>query len=228
LAKKTRTPAPPKRPVQAPKVRTGKERTAAERRRPSLALVGLAASGVVALVAVLGLLAFVGGGSDSVTAEDFLPCRFTEHPTSPGGQHVDENKKVKYGTSPPTSGEHFGATAIWNFYDEPVSKLRVVHNLEHGAIAVWYGPQVPEAQQEQLRDFYNEDPNAVIVSQLPGLGRRVAATAWVASTGEPTTNGGKILRCQQVELEPLRKFRDAFRGQGPERIDVDRLVPGGQ
>jgi hypothetical protein len=188
----------------------------------------VAASGVVALVAVLGLLAFAGGGSDSLTAQDFLPCRFTEHPTSPGGQHVDEDKKVKYSTFPPSSGDHFGATAIWNFYDEPVPKLRVVHNLEHGAVAVWYGPRLPEAQKDQLREFYFEDPNAVIVTPLPALGRRVAATAWVAPPEDPTPDGGKVLRCPQVDLDALRKFRDEFRGKGPERIPTGTLVPGGQ
>jgi hypothetical protein len=164
-----------------------------------------------------------------VTAQDFLPCRFTEHPSSAAGQHVsDENAKVKHSTSPPTSGRHFQATAIWNFYEEPVNKLRVVHNLEHGAVAVWYGPRLPEAQKEQLREFYLEDPNGVIVSPLPGLGRRVAATAWNGPpTGDPTTDGGKILRCAQVNLDAMRKFRDEFRAKGPERVTLDRLVPGG-
>jgi Protein of unknown function (DUF3105) len=233
LAKKTRTPAPPapRRPVHAPKVRTGKERAAGERRRPSGLLLALAASGIVAFAAVLAVIVMAAGGGNggSVTAEDFLPARFTEHPTSAAGQHTNsENEKVDYSTFPPTSGRHFGATAIWGFYTEPVNPLRAVHNLEHGGIVVWYGPRVPPGEVNELREFYNEDPNAIVVTPLAGLGRRVAMSAWVApATGDATKDGGKLLMMQQVDPDAMQLFRDEFRGRGPERLPTDSLLPGG-
>lgn len=232
MAKKTRTPAPPRRtpqrPVQAPKVRT-RERVAAERRLPSPLMLAVAASGILAFVAVVVVIVLSRGGGGAPTAQDFLPARFSEHPTSPGGQHVnDENAQIDYSTVPPTSGQHYGATAIWNFYTEPVSKVRAVHNLEHGAVVVWYGPRVPEAQVNELRDFYNESPNAMLVTPLPELGRRIAMTAWVAPpTGDETTDGGKRLMMDSVDLDAMRLFRDEFRGKGPEPVPIDSNLPGG-
>jgi hypothetical protein len=74
LAKKPRTPAPP-RPVQAPQRRDTKQRrvpaVGARGRRPWL-LYGLAALGPIALAVVLAVI-FLGGGSSSKNAKGKAP-----------------------------------------------------------------------------------------------------------------------------------------------------------
>ena len=71
LARKARTPAPPRRPVQAPKVRsTPKTSTPEEDRRRLLILVLIAASGLLALGVVVAFLVFGTGGGDSKGGSD--------------------------------------------------------------------------------------------------------------------------------------------------------------
>ena len=56
----------------------------------------------------------------------------------------------KYNSFPPTSGSHNPSPAIYNVYDDPVDQMLLVHNLEHGAIVVQYGDQVPQAEIDQI------------------------------------------------------------------------------
>jgi hypothetical protein len=42
-------------------------------------------------------------------------------------------------SNPPTSGEHYGITSKWGYFDQQVPDAYVVHDLEHGGVAIWYG-----------------------------------------------------------------------------------------
>src|SRR5205814_3596222 len=66
VAKKSRTPAPP-RPVQAPRRRTTGPATAPDARRQRLILYALGGSGLVALAVVLGVI-FATRGSSAANA----------------------------------------------------------------------------------------------------------------------------------------------------------------
>ena len=59
--------------------------------------------------------------------------------------------KPKWNSSPPTSGPHYGQTAVWGSYDEEVPLVQTVHNLEHGGVVIHYGPDVPEAEVAALQ-----------------------------------------------------------------------------
>ena len=67
MAKKTRTPAPP-RPVQAPKRRTAAPTTTGDQRRQRLILYALAVSGILALAIVIGAFLLFRGGSANAAA----------------------------------------------------------------------------------------------------------------------------------------------------------------
>ena len=43
----------------------------------------------------------------------------------------------------------------------------MVHNLEHGGIAIWYGPDISLADREALDRFYEEDENGIIITPIP-------------------------------------------------------------
>ncbi len=80
--KKPRTPTPPR--VQAPRTRSGKSPAESAARQRSL-LYALAASGVVALVVVVGILAFGGSGGganlkSAVTTIQNEGCRYKHYP----------------------------------------------------------------------------------------------------------------------------------------------------
>ena len=122
------------------------------------------------------------------------PCTLTSYPAqgldnnSQRAGHVTELPKgFRYNSSPATSGPHDAQWVIWNVYDSPVPEINLVHNLEHGGIAVQYGSQVPKATVDQIVAWYSDDPNAMVVAPLPALGKRIALTAWTADyDGDPT------------------------------------------
>ena len=62
-----------------------------------------------------------------------------------GSEHLDPSSappaEQLYPVLPPSSGPHFGSPlAPVGFDDDPVEIRSAVHNLEHGAVALWYEP----------------------------------------------------------------------------------------
>ena len=57
-------------------------------------------------------------------------------------------------------------------------EIRLVHNLEHGAVILQYGDKVSAEQVRAITAWYQRDANAVVVAPLPKLGAKVALTAW--------------------------------------------------
>jgi hypothetical protein len=215
LAKKSRTPPPPRRPVQAPK-RRADVREPGESRRTLLYLVIFAASGIVILGGLLLLLGLTGGADDKGLADKMRGADCTYRTSkSEGDSHVPDGKKVKYRSSPPVSGDHYAQPAIWNAYDQPLEQERVVHNLEHGGIAIQYGSKVPASTVNELREFYLDDPNGLILAPMPSLNDKIALTAWT-----------RLSTCTQFDEGAFGEFRDAFRAKGPEPRRVEDLQPG--
>jgi hypothetical protein len=218
MARKARTPPPPRR-VQAPKRRDSAPARGDAARRQRLILYGLASSGLVLLAAVLVFLAVAqgGGGSEELAAtlrEE--GCTFQTF-ESEGRQHVsDLNARIKYKTDPPTSGQHYFLPAVWDIYDRPVNELQAVHNLEHGGVVIQYGDDVPRATVDRIAEFYRESPNGMLVAPLPRLGNKIALTAWT-----------HLATCTEFAERGFRAFRDAYRGKGPERFGIDAMQPGG-
>jgi hypothetical protein len=217
VAKKTRTPPPPRR-VQAPKRRESAPSPEAARRQRMI-LFGLAGSGILLLGAVLLFLAFAPNGSgDEELAQMIRDAGGTfQTSESEGRSHVENlNAEVEYKTDPPTSGSHYFIPAVWGIYDRPINQLQSVHNLEHGGIVIQYGDDVPEADVRQIEAFYQDDPNGMLVAPLPRLGDQIALTAWT-----------HLAKLPRFDEEAFEAFRDAYRGKGPERFSVEDLQPGG-
>jgi Protein of unknown function (DUF3105) len=241
VAKKTRTPPPPRK-VQAPKTRTA-PRTLDERRRWYIA-IGIGAAGLIGLAVALGVVLASGGGSSSsggnltdlATTMRAAGCTFTTVTSSGDRHHLQSlNDKISYNTYPPTSGPHYQYPAIWNNYSQIVNPRQAVHNQEHGGVVVWYGPNISQANRQKINEFYDQSPNAILVTPIafstPGitypphkpLGSKIALTAWDAPSG-----AGKavIAICPNVNLPAFETFRDIVRGKGPEHFPVSALQPG--
>jgi len=241
VAKKSRTPTPPRRPVQAPKVRTGSRDPDALAKQRRL-LYMAAGSGVLILVAVM-LGIFVLGGGDSAGSTTALGatlrdagCTFKEKPAIPNvSDHSDVptlTTKVPYDTVPPAAGPHFGQFAVWNFYEEPVNHRQVVHNLEHGGVALYYGPGVPKEQVDRLKEFYNDDPNGMIATPYAPMKNKIGLAAWSfdidAVDEKPKGYNGesRVAVCPRFDENAFTEFRDAFRYKGKERFPESQLLPG--
>jgi Protein of unknown function (DUF3105) len=251
MAKKVRAPAPPRK-VQAPKVRQKQDvgRGGTGFAMPTTnVLIGVGLAGLVALVVVLVVL-FSGGGSGggNVTTADVAKVRaavtaaggtFVTRPADAAQQHMsDPNQRVRYQTFPASSGIHNPTTSIWGNYRVPVDPRQAVHNLEHGGVVIWYGPDISAADRGALDAFYDEDENGLIITPIPDpypgvtypkhdqLGSKIALTVWTA-TDLAADGTVYIATLPSFDQNAFAAFRDAFRGRGPERAPVSQLIPGG-
>jgi hypothetical protein len=216
LAKKTRTPPPPRRPVQAPKRRVD-ARAHAESRKPLLYLVLFAVSGLVILGGVLGWVVVKGNdpSGDPSSAMRAAGCTFETYPDQGRKHFASANQPFKYNSFPPTSGTHDPVPAIFNAYEDPINERKLVHNLEHGGIVMQYGSEVPAGTVDKLREFYLSSPNGMVLAPLPRLGDKIALTAWT-----------HLSSCSNFDEGAFKTFRDAYRAKGPERFRLQDLAPG--
>jgi hypothetical protein len=243
VAKKPRTPKPPA--VQAPKRRDTKSGGGLA----AIPLWGWLAGGaaIVAIVVVVVVAtnntSSSGSSTDSASAKaamlaahctyrDVNPLPPKKDPTN---YHADvptlsTPTKGLWSTFPPSGGAHYGLWAVWGFYRQPVNVRQVVHNEEHGAVVLWWGPKVSAATVNQLEGFYQQQTDGVFGTPIAGLGNKIALTAW---TGDPNLyyqktkqypNGyygvGHIAICSQFNQKAFAAFRSAYRGKGPEGIPL--------
>lgn len=67
------------------------------------------------------------------------PCLVTlETPEVLLGTHVTEGTTVQYNSNPPTSGPHYPVWAAFQEYDKPIDRRYLVHDMEHGAVVIFY------------------------------------------------------------------------------------------
>jgi hypothetical protein len=127
---------------------------------------------------------------------------------APGDEHED------YNTNPPTSGAHYGsplAPIDTGFYSEQIEAEKVLHNLEHGQIAIWYSPDAPQDTIDDIEQLTEQEPLATV------------AVPW-AEVEEPyqfvLTAWGNLQECVQASQEVVDEFRVDFQGRGPEQVGV--------
>jgi hypothetical protein len=134
-----------------------------------------------------------------------------------GNTHVSNSEPVKYGTVPPTSGNHNpvpiddGAyrTPVTSDTSKPTNIRNEVHAMEHGRIEIHYKPSLPEDQQLALKGVFDSDPDGMLLYPDPDMPYDVAVTAWQNMVACPTYD--------PVVLDAIRNFRDTYRGNGPEQ-----------
>ncbi len=222
MAKKTRTPPPPRRPVQAPQPRGGSTRPPLDERRRKQIVWGLAGVGVLTALAVVLAVVLPSGGSSSKSLTRTLAaagCTSHTYP-SQGRAHyftLNPTNPLKYNSFPPTSGTHYYRWAVWGDYTTPLVLIQEVHNLEHGGVIIQYGSGVPSSEVAKISGFYTSDPVAMLVAPLPALGDKIALTAWT-----------HLADCTSVNEKAFKAFRDAYRFKGPESpvLPLSALQPG--
>jgi Protein of unknown function (DUF3105) len=237
----------PRPPVQAPRQRKQSSRGArgvgAGIPRWAWA-VGAAA--VVAAIVVVVAVAMSGGGSSGTSeaavakAMSAAGCTYkTVAPKPPKKSATNYHDDVPtlstptknlWNTFPPAAGAHYGAWAVWGFYRQPVNPRQVVHNEEHGAVVLWWGPDVPSSTVDKLEAFYQQKPAGMFGTPIAGLGKKIALTAWTNPKGTYYNNGdyglAHVAICTAFDQKAFATFRDAFRGKGPEGIPLSADEPG--
>jgi len=184
--------------VQAPK-QLHAPRQGLDPARRRLTLYGIAGAGVVGLAVVL--IVVLAGGKDAKSGNPgkvaatmrAAGCALTTGEASTSNQHITSfDQSVTYSTYPPVSGRHYYLPAIWGNYTQEVDPRQAVHNEEHGGIVIWVGPNVSEAERQRISDFYDESPNAMLVTPIEDKaqgvkypkhaqpGSKIYLTAWTA------------------------------------------------
>lgn len=62
-----------------------------------------------------------------------------------------------YPDRPATSGQHYPSWVISGFYDKPIDERLLVHNLEHGYVNFYYGPDAPQEQVTALQEYAQQE-----------------------------------------------------------------------
>ncbi|MGZ4319660.1 MAG: DUF3105 domain-containing protein [Gaiellaceae bacterium] len=217
MAKKPRTPPPPRR-VQAPQRRVDAPDPAARHRA---ILYGISGAGIVGLVVAVLLVALAGGGSNAKAAVKTIEAQgcqyhhYRELPRVPHYTTLDPSPAPQWNSFPPTSGRHYYQPVPFGQYTEPLPEIRLVHNLEHGAVILQYGDKVAKADVDRITAWYQHDANAIMVAPLPKLGAKVALTAWT-----------QWAECTGFNETAANAFRKAFRYHSPEKYPKSYLEPG--
>lgn len=200
---------------RAAEERRRKEQQSAARRRNLVTTIVIL---VVAAVVVALIVnerraenAPVGVGAEAAGCGDIE--EFEEE----GNSHVPDGSRVQYGTTPPTSGDHYDQPADAGFYAPgtaaQVPTERFVHNLEHGQIVIWYSPTISQSIRDDLQQYIEKQSGqqsiallAVPYDQAPAP---MTLTAWTA-----------MQSCDEVSEDVLDAFRERYQGKGLERVGV--------
>jgi hypothetical protein len=188
----------------------------------------------VALLAIVGIgFALASGGDDGSgdarAALEAAGCTLTTAVALPGEHTITtpDGTSDKWNTDPPTSGPHYEVPAVWGSYTEPVNQAQLVHNLEHGGVAIQYGPGVPAATVAELQAFVQDNPRGTVLAPYDPLGDQIALGAWVTESASDPDNGtGYLAKCTGFDRDAFQAFLDAYQFQGPERFPADSLLPG--
>ena len=182
-------------------------------RRPVLDWRLLAIGGILVLGAVVLVVVLVFGGGTPPNGSGIG----TLQPDA-GGQHIaDGTQGSGYTSVPATSGQHWNTATSpgpWGVYPTAQAQERMVHNLEHGGVVIWYQPGKLDADGlTALTDFVNQQVTTerfkVILTPWAGsdFGHPIAVTAW-----------NWLLYLDTADLDKVRTFIDAHYGHAPEPL----------
>jgi len=103
-------------------------------------------------------------GCTEVQTTDFYGGADQSSPDYADQAHVDGDERFTampplntYPSIPPASGPHLGASTLpAGVYTSPPDLGTLLHSLEHGGSVVWYAPDAPQAQIDEIRAFYDQ------------------------------------------------------------------------
>ena len=170
-----------------------------------LAIGGILLLGLVILLLVL---MFGGGNGDAGSVG--------VRQADAGGTHIAAgNQGSGYTSVPATSGQHWNTAdspGPWGVYPTAQPQERVLHNLEHGGIVIWYQPAlVGTADLTALTQYVQQQVTTerfkVILTPWSGanFGHPIAVTAW-----------DWLLYLDGVDVDKIGAFIDAHYGDAPE------------
>jgi Protein of unknown function (DUF3105) len=149
-------------------------------------------------------------------------CSDIEEFETEGNGHVPDGVNVQYGTTPPTSGDHYSRPADAGFYPPATATQipdeRFVHNLEHGQIVIWYQPGVSASVREDLQAYIEKQSGQQALALLgvpyDPAPAPITLTAW-----------GAMQECDAVSEDVIDAFRELYQNKGPEHPGIPNFQP---
>ncbi len=171
----------------------------------------LAIGGILVLGLVILLLVFLFGGGGNTD-----PGTTGLRQVNAGNTHIEEGAQgTGYTSVPATSGPHWSTAnspGPWGVYTSAQPQERLIHNMEHGGVLIWYQPALLGAEDlATLTQFVQQQITTerfkVILVPWSGadFGHPIALTAW-----------DWLLYLDTADLDKIRAFSDAHYGDAPE------------
>lgn len=160
------------------------QRSARFRRATTLAVIGVVGVGVLYFVQRVASPRPIP--QFAVDAADAAGCTIqTPAASAPGNLHLEPGASYTYDQHPATSGYHDPSpfTIPPRVYTSPIQETKAVHNLEHGAVIMYYRQSgdgaLPQAIVDRLTTIANAGHNVILApyAQLPD-GTALALAAW--------------------------------------------------
>jgi hypothetical protein len=120
----------------------------------------------------------------------------------------------KYGTNPPTSGNHVEPPyqQADGAYDEMPKEIYTLHSLEHGRMEIQYSPDLSEGDQLELVGLYDTMYGATLLFPNENMSYAVAVTTWRNLLGCNEYKGS-------ITLDAIRDFGKLKWGHGREPVN---------
>jgi hypothetical protein len=195
------------------------EAEARQRRAERIARIRRRAIYAAALVLVVWFFFFrtttpsvIEGRFDDYEVLSFSDVGLNVHTTNPVPYDPEE-----HGVNPPTSGPHDPRPAACGVHGRDVPDEQMVHSLEHGAVGIFYVPDLETGDIRSIeaivRDYDSEVLSApyedMEAQSRPDMDVQVAVASWA-----------RKIELDRFDEDAIRNYIDAFRGRGPE--------PGGE
>jgi len=169
----------------------------------------LTLAAILVLGAVILLLVLLFGGTSNGD-----PSNGTRQ-LDAGRTHIPEGQQGSgYTSVPATSGPHWNSAdspGPWGVYTSPQPQERMIHNMEHGGIVIWYQSTLDANGVAALTTYVQQQITQaqfkVILTPWSGadFGHPIAVTAW-----------DWLLYLDTPDLDKIRSFLDAHYGDAPE------------
>jgi len=166
---------------------------------------------ILVLGLVILLLVFLFGGASPPNGGTVGTQQIDD-----GGVHIAEGTAGgPYHSVPATSGQHWNSATApgpWGVYPTAQAQERLIHNLEHGGIVIWYQPAALDASGLAALTTYVQSQIAterfkVILAPWGGadFGHPIAVTAW-----------RWLLYLDTPDIDAVRAFLEAHYNDAPE------------
>lgn len=136
-----------------------------------------------------------------------------------------------YTSVPPVSGPHAQGTVGAGVYSDPIDIYDTIHSLEHGAVAIWYAPSVPQSSIAADASFVKQYQDHTILAPY-NYPQEGAAGSLPPGTQFALTSWQKVQTCKSVPgtavvADFLAKYRWPTLGGGTFQGSTDPKLEKG-